>query len=340
MPLMSHLPVSCSTLSASHLAPLLQHRYALGPGTSCRLLKTGINHSYLVSNGTAQYIFRVYSLDWRSAKEIAEELRLLNLLKENGVAVSYPIADVHAAYIQPLDAPEGSRPGVLFSFAPGEKAFQYPAETHYAIGVQMARMHSLTHHLRLERIHYDEQVLLVQPLLLIKHFLPQGTPELLYMEQLQAYLLQIWPQMNRSAMRPGVVHLDIWFDNLHIGKNGQVTFFDFDFCGNGWLCYDMAYYLMQLYNTEKDPEEHAAKKESFLKGYTSVTPFSEEESRWLPAIGLALYFFYLGVQCYRYENWSNVFLNEVYLKRYINLVVKKWADLHGLPAAPQAVTGS
>jgi hypothetical protein len=47
-------------------------------------------------------------------------------------------------------------------------------------------------------------------------------------------------------------------------------------------------------------------------------------------LGVTLYFFYLGVQCQRYENWSNVFLNETHLKRFVNLLVKKYFDLNEL----------
>jgi len=45
---------------------------------------------------------------------------------------------------------------------------------------------------------------------------------------------------------------------------------------------------------------------------------------------LSVYFFYLGVQCQRFDNWSNVFINELYLKRFINLRVKRWADFNQL----------
>ena len=132
--------------------------------------------------------------------------------------------------------------------------------------------------------------------------------------------------------------MDIWFDNMNITDDGNVTIFDFDFCGNGWLCNDIAYYILQLHSTEKDEAERELKKQSFLAGYESITPISAEEKRVLPMLGVALYFFYLGIQCQRYDNWSNVFLNEVYLKRFINLLVKKYFEdnvsselLAGLP---------
>ncbi|MEO6901714.1 MAG: phosphotransferase [Bacteroidia bacterium] len=45
-------------------------------------------------------------------------------------------------------------------------------------------------------------------------------------------------------LRKDIVHLDIWFDNLNISNNKKIALFDFDFCGNGWLCLDIAYYIL------------------------------------------------------------------------------------------------
>jgi len=132
-------------------------------------------------------------------------------------------------------------------------------------------------------------------------------------------------KLNSDEVRIGAVHLDIWFDNLSIDKN-DVTIFDFDFCGNGWLCYDIAYYVLQLHSTEKDESECMLKIDAFLDGYRTITRISEEEKRLLPLLGVSLYFFYLGIQCQRFDNWSNAFLNENYLKRFINLLVKKYYE--------------
>lgn len=113
---------------------------------------------------------------------------------------------------------------------------------------------------------------------------------------------------------------------MNITKDGQITIFDFDFCGNGWLSYDIAYYILQLHSTEHDNSQRNLKAAYFLRGYESVTKISDEEKRILPMLGVSLYFFYLGIQCQRYDNWSNVFLNETYLKRFINLLVRKYFE--------------
>src|SRR5687767_725603 len=114
---MNVFPVINSTLSATHVGELIEEKYKFSSHTTCKLFRTGINHSYIVSTEDKKFVFRIYSLNWRSLVEIAEEIRLLNLLKENDLAVSHPIKDQNANYIQSLQAPEGVRYGVLFSFA-------------------------------------------------------------------------------------------------------------------------------------------------------------------------------------------------------------------------------
>jgi Ser/Thr protein kinase RdoA (MazF antagonist) len=327
---MAPFPVSSSIVATAALGPFLAKQYGLTTTATCQLLKAGISHTYLLVDGETRYIFRLYTLDWRRQTEILEEVRLLQLLQENGIPVSYALPDQSGAYIQDVPAPEGLRYGVLFSHAAGEKLFTFSPEMHTHIGEVMGRMHQLTHNLLLERETYTPGRLLVDSFVYLRQRLPADSDEMHFMQRAQVYLLNELRQADTTQLRQGVVHLDIWFDNVHIDQNYRVTLFDFDFCGNGWLCLDVAYYILQIHSTEKDEQERDRKIEAFLAGYESVTPLTSEEKRLLPMLGVTLYFFYLGVQCQRYENWSNVFLNETHLKRFVNLLVKKYFDLNEL----------
>ena len=302
----------------------------MSANASCALLKTGINDSYLITDQPAKYVFRVYSLNWRTEKEILEEIRLLNLLKENNTPVSFPIADSEQVYIQQFNAPEGNRFGVLFSFAQGEKLLNFPAALHYKVGEIMARMHQVTLDLSLDRTYYSPKVVLQDSFEQLKKFLSPGTAEMDFMASAQQYLLKEFEKFDASEIRQGAVHLDIWFDNMSIYNGTDITIFDFDFCGNGMLCYDIAYYILQLNSTEKDETECKLKTDAFLAGYESVTKLSGEEKRIIPMLGVSLYFFYLGIQSQRFDNWSNTFFNETYLKRFINLLVKKYFEKNKL----------
>ncbi|MDJ1500249.1 phosphotransferase enzyme family protein [Xanthocytophaga agilis] len=327
---MAHFPVSSSILSSNALSPLLQKQYNLSTSATCRLLKAGVNHTYLITDQTNRYIFRIYSLNWRSEQEITEEIRLLQLVQNHNIAVSVALPDVSGQYIQSINAPEGTRLGVMFSFAPGEKCHSLSIDQHYQVGETMARFHQVTHNLTLQRVQYTPQLLLMDPFEELKKFLPTDIPEMQFMKSAQRYLLDQLTTANLQSIRQGVVHMDIWFDNLNIYDDKEITLFDFDFCGNGWLCHDIAYYLLQLHNTEKVETEYQSKTESFLRGYESITPLTTEEKRLLPTLAVCSHFFYLGVQCQRYENWSNVFLNDAYLKRYIQVLVKKYFESNHL----------
>jgi Ser/Thr protein kinase RdoA (MazF antagonist) len=328
---MQPFPVVCSTLSATHLATFLQQQYGLGAGATCRLLRAAINHAYLVTDGQQKYVFRVYSYNWRTELEITEEIGLLQLLKENDLPVSYALPDPKGNFIQHIAAPEGRRMAVLFSYAKGEKVLNYSAELHYKLGEIMARMHTVTHDLPFNRVQYTPAVLLIDSFEKIKQFISGDTEEMQWMQQAQQQLLRLFNNAAAFSLRNGVVHLDIWFDNLNIHNNQDITLFDFDFCGTGWLLLDIAYYQLQLFHIEKEPEQHELKLNSFLKGYESITPIHEAEKQLIPAASVSLYFFYLGVQCQRFENWTNTFLNETYLKRYINVLVKKLYEHYQLP---------
>lgn len=326
---MTNFPVTSSTLSALHIGHFLRENYDIGQDVSCKLIITGINDTYEVITATEKFVFRVYSLDWRSKTEIEEEIKLLNQLKENTIAVSYAIADKSNNYIQSFDAPEGERFGVMFTFALGEKQHIIYADSHFRIGQLVARFHTVSHNQKIERITYTPDVLLVDSLDKISVFLSSESEEMGFMRSTQKYLLKTLQLIDQSQLRMGIVHLDIWYDNLNISAENEVTIFDFDFCGNGWLCLDIAYYIMQLHNIEKyDSSAYQSKIDSFIRGYESITPICDEEKRLIPILGVSLYYFYLGVQCQRYDNWSNTFLSENYLKRFINGIVKRYFDMY------------
>jgi Ser/Thr protein kinase RdoA (MazF antagonist) len=324
----THFPVTNSNLSAKHLEIFLRDKYSFSKNIKCRLIRAGINDTYLITDNADQFVFRVYSLNWRTKVEIEEEIRLLNLLHQQNISVSYPIPDSKENYIQTLNAPEGNRFGLMFSYAKGQKLHNFPADVHYSIGALMARLHVATNNLSLERVHYTPQVLLVDPLVQLEKFLPSDSEEMQFMKRTQQQFLNEFKNINLKEIRTGIVHMDIWFDNLNISEQNEITLFDFDFCGNGWLCLDFAYYILQVHNVERNEEECKLKVDRFIEGYESITKISNEEKKLIPLLGVTMHFFYLGIQCQRFENWSNSFLNETYLKRFINALVKRYYDIH------------
>ncbi|MCJ8152740.1 phosphotransferase [Chryseobacterium sp. SSA4.19] len=316
-------PAINSTLSPIALAEMIQRKYGFTSKTECQIFRLAMNHLYLVHDGENKYVFRVYTHNWRTKLEIKEELRLLTLLKEAGRPVAFPIADKSGTFIQEIEAPEGIRFGVLFSFAKGVKTAKFSDQTSFLIGKALAKVHQSTEDLQLRRISYNAQNLFKDSVLKTKEFYSTNSNETQFLETLSAFLTLKMEALNKQKMRYGAVHLDVWFDNLHIDDEKEITFFDFDFCGNGYLCFDISYFLFQLFSTHLNEEEYQAKADGFIKGYETVAEMSNDEKEFLPYACLAIMTYYISVQCDRFEYWTNIFLNEDHLKRMVGNL-KRW----------------
>lgn len=316
-------PAINSTLSPNALGKLIQRKYGLSDKTECSIFRLAMNHLYMVHDDGDRYVFRVYTHNWRTKAEIEEELRLLLHLKEADRQVAFPIADQSNQFIQEIEAPEGTRFGVLFSYAKGIKTAKFSHQTSFLIGQALAKVHQSTENFGLLRISYDARNLLKNPVLRTKEFYSTNIGEIEFLENLCAFLTLKMENTDRQKMRYGAVHLDVWFDNLHIDNEKEITFFDFDFCGNGYLCFDISYFLFQLFATHLNEEEYQEKADSFIKGYGTVTEISRPEQEFLPFACLAIMTYYISVQCDRFDYWTNIFLNEDHLKRMVGNL-KRW----------------
>jgi len=272
---------------------------------------------------------RIYNHKYRSKLQVSEELGLLQSLQANGISVAYPIANGSGEFIDEIIAPEGTRFAVLFSFAEGGKVRFLTAENR-SIGVLMGRFHALTMYNSIGRIQYSVDVLAGWPYNQLRKHFSEHFDEMPFIRTCERRLEQAFTALPR--IRQGVVHLDIWYDNLSVREDGQATLFDFDNCGNGWLILDIGYYCMQLYYTETDKLVYELKKAAFIEGYRSVIPVSEEELSLVPWAGLAIWIYYAGLQAERFEHFANLFLSENYLRMYMGKV-REWLKYHDLEIA-------
>ncbi len=288
------------------------------------MFRTGVNHTYFISKNETKFVLRVYCYNWRTKLEIEQELELLNLLKKNSLSVSYPILDKKGDFIQEINAPEGIRYAVLFSFAAGKKMPFMSNKTCYSIGKLMAKIHTITENKTIERVHYDSEILLNQSYHILKTYFSEGLDEMKFLKELSLKIIKKVTESDFSGVTKGIIHLDIWYDNLSVNKNNEITIFDFDNCDNGALILDVGYFCKQLFFIESDKNEYEQKATSFLNGYQKIRCLSNEEINLIPEAGASIYIFYLGIQAQRFD-WSNIFFTENYLKMYVERI-KNWIE--------------
>lgn len=323
---MTTFPVIASTLSETELGTFIKTKYKLTEDFNCKLFRTGINHTYFISSNETTFVFRVYCYKWRTKIEIEEELELLNLLKKNSLSVSYPITDINGNLIQEINAPEGIRYAVLFSFAKGEKIRFMSNETCYSIGNLLAKIHNVTENKKIERVNYNTEILLNESYNHLKSFFSEELDEMKFLKEIGKKISKKIDESNLLENKNGIVHLDIWYDNLSVNNENEITIFDFDNCGNGLLILDVGYFCKQLFFIEFDKNEYELKTKSFLNGYQKIRNLSENEIELIPEVGASIFVFYLGVQAQRFD-WSNIFLTENYLKMFVGRI-RNWIDYY------------
>ncbi|ESU27145.1 phosphotransferase enzyme family protein [Flavobacterium limnosediminis JC2902] len=323
---MTTFPVIASTLSEKDLGNFILEKYNLNSNFECKLFRTGVNHTYFISDSDTKYVARVYCYNWRSKTEIKEELELLQLLKNNSLSVSFPISDKNGELIQEVNAPEGIRYVVLFSFANGEKKRFMTNDNCFAIGSLIAKIHNITASKKIDRVNYDSEILLKKSYNYLKPFFTEDLSEMKFLKEIGEKISKTFQESNLTDNQKGIVHLDIWYDNFSINAENEITIFDFDNCGNGLLILDVGYFCKQLFFIEQDKNQYEVKVKSFLEGYKEFRELSDKEVNLIPETGASIFIFYLGVQAQRFD-WSNIFLTENYLKMFVGRI-KDWVDYY------------
>jgi len=323
---MTTFPVTASTLSEKDLGRFIMEKYDLNEHFECKLFRTGVNHTYFISDPNTRYVVRVYCHKWRTKTEIQEELRLLNTLKNNNLSVSFPIADKNDELIHEINAPEGIRYVVLFSFADGGKKRLLTNKNCFSIGSLIAKIHNITAGEKIARIHYDSEILLRKPYDLLKQYFSEDLNEMKLLRQIVEKISKSFQENNFKLSQKGIVHLDIWYDNLSVNNENDITIFDFDNCGNGLLILDLAYFCKQLFFIEQDKNQYESKVKSFLEGYRESRELLDEDLELIPEAGASIFIYYLGIQAHRFD-WSNIFLTENYLKMFVGRIMD-WCNYH------------
>lgn len=87
----------------------------------------------------------------------------------------------------------------------------------------------------------------------------------------------------------GLVHADLLFENILVGKDGPRVI-DFDDCGYGWHLFDLATSLFFL----QGGEHYGPAKDALMAGYRKHRLLTDAHLAWLPVLNMARATTYLG----------------------------------------------
>jgi Ser/Thr protein kinase RdoA (MazF antagonist) len=313
-------PCHHSLLSTEMLVARVLTEYQIGSIVECRLLAPRLNDTYIVRTTDNEYILRVYQAQHstggtsRTITDILYEIDLLFHLERKGVTVSTPIARKDGVFIQTVLAPEGIRPVVLFSYAPGTLLIppELTNESSTLYGYALAEIHAATDDFVSPhaRVQLDLSFLLDTSLQTIQPVLAHREEDWKYLVQLSHALKNRIVLLPGSALDMGPCHGDAHGSNANITDEQLLTFFDFDGCGYGWRAYDLAGFCWAMAMLKDRPDWTDKKSEdlfmAYVQGYLKRRPLSELNIQSIPIFVAIRHFWFmsLNIETWNYYGWE------------------------------------
>jgi len=292
----SPFPVQRSLLSASALAERVLTRYSLSGSPTCQFWRRSINDLYLVKAGRVNLVLRVSPTGWRSYEHSTAEIDLLNSLQQNQISVPQPIPQRDGTYIQILNAPEGPRYAVVFSFVSGVP--HSPTKVHsYRFGQAIAQFHTVTDSYPADRagFRFDPAGMVDEPLVRLRPLFAAHKNDFDYLVDISTSLKQAAGRLPRKAPEYGICHGDVNDGNLHLGDDNEWTLLDFEYFGYGWRVFDIGTFFNNQIHQMGKTEHTKSILHAFLEGYQSVRPLSPTELEVLPAFVILRQIWLLGI---------------------------------------------
>ncbi|MEN0052464.1 MAG: phosphotransferase [Mucilaginibacter sp.] len=327
---MSTFPAQYSTLSATALKSYCETAYNLNL-LNCKYLLRGVSDTYILTGETNKYVLKIYRDKHRSLEEIKGEVQLLNTLKDAGANVAYPLTDIFNNPIQKFDAAEGTRYGILFSYAEGKPVLEMNDEQLKITGREMAAVHNITSVIQLNypRKVYTVNTTLTQPIKIIEPAFEELPEEYTYLQEIAPKIIEKLNSFDLSTFSYGYCQYDFLPKNFHFSDDNKLTFFDFDFAGQGHLANDLmsffVHFFAHVYTGKLTDEEADRMFKVFIEAYREVRPVSDEEIEAIPYLGVGFWVFYLGFQYENFDDWSNLFWGPKFIKDRVALI-KTWVN--------------
>jgi len=270
-------------ISDADLAAFLAE-YDLGEVVACKGIAEGVeNSNFLLSTTTGTYILTVYEKRVRS-EDLPYFLNLMEHLAARGVRCPTPIRGTDGEALHTLCG----KPAAIVSFLQGLCVKRVQPHHCRSLGGALARMHLAGRDFPMHRPN-DLSVEGWPPLLDAVGERADEVEPGLYGELRDelAALESAWPR----GLPEGVIHADLFPDNVFFRNDAVSGFIDFYFACNDLFAYDLAVCL-NAWCFEPDDAFNATKARALLSGYAEVRPFEAGEVDALPLLarGSALRF--------------------------------------------------
>jgi homoserine kinase type II len=270
-------------VTAEELYALLEC-YQIGSLTAFKGIAEGVeNSNFFLGTDSGQFILTLYERRV-SAADLPFFLGLMEHLALNGVNCPIPVRDRNGQVLQTL----ADHPAAIVTFLPGY-TLRKPQPNHcFELGSSLAALHEGGIAFPLKRENALSVAGWARLFAAVDGLGDKLVPE---MSSNIAHLLRTLSEEWPSQLPRGVIHADLFPDNVFFLKDKVSGVIDFYFACNDLLAYDLAICL-NAWCFELDHSFNVTKAQALLKGYSSVRRMEQREIAALPLLarGAALRF--------------------------------------------------
>ena len=268
-------------------------------------IKKGIeNTNYLLKSKNKKFILTIFEKRV-SNKEIPFFMKLMDKLNNSKINCPKPLKNNDGKYLIKLK----NKTACIVSFLKGKDKNKLNLENCFEVGKIIAQMHLVTKNINLSRKN-SMGIKNLNPLLKSIKFRSNkfGNLEKFLINNLKD-IKKNWPK----KLPNGIIHGDLFIDNIFFNKNKLSGIIDFYFAANDYFMYEIAICINALCfdNKKSKFKINKQKIKNLIKGYESIKKISLKEKKSLNILCRGAAIRYLLTRLYDYSNTPKTALIQI-----------------------------
>ena len=289
-------------------------------------IKKGIeNTNYLLKSKNKKFILTIFEKRV-SNKEIPFFMQLMDKLNNSKINCPKPLKNNDGKYLIKLK----NKTACIVSFLKGKDKNKLDLKNCFEVGKIIAQMHLVTKNINLSRKN-SMGIKNLDPLLKSIKFRSNKFSNLeKFLTNNLKEIKKNWPK----KLPKGIIHGDLFIDNIFFNKNKLSGIIDFYFAANDYFMYEIAICINALCfdNKKSKFKINKQKIKSLIKGYESIKKISLKEKKSLNILCRGAAMRYFLTRLYDYSNTPKTALiqikdpNEYYQKLITHNTLVSYKD--------------
>jgi homoserine kinase type II len=275
----------------------LSKKFSIGKVIKFNGIKQGIeNTNYLLKTNNKKYILTIFEKRVQK-KDLPFFMKLMDKLNKKNITCPKPLKDNNGNYLTKIK----NKTACIVTFLEGKDKVNLNNKNCFEVGKNIGKLHKASANLNLYRKNSMSINNLNSLLKSVKFKSKTIVPNLRSL--LKINLKEIkkdWPK----NLPKGIIHCDLFIDNIFFNKNKFGGFIDFYFSCNDYLMYEIAICINSLCFDKKNNKffMNKQKVKNLIKGYQSIKIISQKEKNVLNVLCRGAALRYLLTRIYDYFN--------------------------------------